>query len=285
MNENDLPKIDPPKPEIVAAPIVAPEPAAVIEPEQVDDICVVARNPREMMAAQSRLIGWAMRKFSEAKQDHEELAANFDIAVKNKWRSDTLKRQSEKALKRSEFYEKILGALEAGYVIVPNLPIDVFAIRTERIKPKRNERASTTAWESNVNDPAEQVSEMPPIGAGTYANPDAKIRISKYPAPTKPDQNQQYHITKWASAFKDVEFPFATARPEILDDTARAMALRLFDDIGVSPSTKTARLATRLPEVKGDPMVVGRVLYRKNNYRFHAVSFLIAWWVNTRELP
>ncbi len=69
MNENDLPKpeTEAAPSEIVEAPqLAAPSPATVIEPDISEDICVVARNPQEMMAAQSRLITWAVRKFREA---------------------------------------------------------------------------------------------------------------------------------------------------------------------------------------------------------------------------
>lgn len=285
MNENELPKPETKAEIMETAPLAAPSPATVVEPDSPEEICVVARNPQEMMAAQSRLIAWAVHKHSEARQDYDELAENHSIAVKNKWRADALGRQAAKALKRAEFYEKILGALEAGYVIVPNLPIDVFAIRTERAKPKRNETSGKSAWIDNINDPRAQESERPALGIGEYVNPETKNKTHAREADTKPDQQQQYHIRKWADSFKEIEFPFATARPEILDSASHAMALRLFDDIGVSPSTKTARMVTRMPEVKGDPMIVGRVLLRKNAYQTAAVSFLIAWWVNTKELP
>ena len=71
-------------------------------------------------------------------------------------------------------------------------------------------------------------------------------------------------------ALLDVVFPVRFARPELLEVTSEAMALKVFDEIGV------------LPRRRGrDPVIVGRIIEPKTKSR---VSFLIGWYVNTAEL-
>jgi hypothetical protein len=81
-------------------------------------------------------------------------------------------------------------------------------------------------------------------------------------------------------AFGYVDFPVALATPAVLDATQAAMAKNIFDEIGGLPGRRSR---------KGDPIVVGRILRPTaapiTSWQLRpAVTFLIAWWVDTRQL-
>jgi len=224
---------------------------------------VIARDPGEMQVAQEQLVDWAAKKIEEKKAQHLELQENYEIAVKNKWRSSTLKRNAANAKKEMEFYEKVYAALEAGYCIIPNMDIDVFAIRTTRKKPKKEYGGQ---WTNRI-----QKTSRPAIGDGRYVDADpVELMHTKE---VKNSRGEMVNVNKaWAEDFQGVDFPFKMAKPQILDSTAKAMARKVFDDIGVLPH-RTRR---------GDPMVIGRITHRKG-YTDHTISFLITWFVDTKD--
>jgi hypothetical protein len=224
---------------------------------------VVARNPTEMVSAQSDMIEWATAKIAEKQEEATELKENYEIAVKNKWRSSTLKKHMQKALKKVEYYEKVKAALEAGYFIIPNMDLDVFAMRTTRKNPTK--KGSTSQWTNR-----EQATIANKMGEGHYVDPTPTEAMQ-----TVKKRNDKGEIIKsgyyWADEFKDVMHPFQLAKPQVLDATGKAMARKIFDDIGILPK-----------RAGGDPMVVGRIIHREG-YNDHAISFLIAWFVDTRD--
>ena len=77
----------------------------------------------------------------------------------------------------------------------------------------------------------------------------------------------------WADEFQDVGFPFTMAKPQILDATGKAMARKIFDEVGILPRRRA----------KGDPMVVGRIIYKGSGYDEKSISFLITWFVDTKD--
>lgn len=253
-------------------PVEATEPIksaeAVEEPlEPGQNIVVFARNPREMKTAQDRLVLWADGKIKAQRKEYRELKQNYEIARKNKWRSDLLKRHTEKALRKCEFYEKVKGALEEGYCIVPEMPIDVFAVRTTRKNPKQN--FVSGQW----SNPKNQVSNRPPSGEGRYVSSVADVFESKFVKKHEPGKQPEMGFNRWAETFRDVDFPFTLAKPEILEATARAMQSKVFDEFGILPARRT----------KGDPMIIGRVSY-KDGYNTKSLSFVVAWFIDTKDL-
>jgi hypothetical protein len=56
--------------------------------------------------------------------------------------------------------------------------------------------------------------------------------------------------------------------------TAEAIALKIFDEIGSLPKRRR----------KGDPIVVGRICGGFGDADRKVITFLIAWYVDTREL-
>jgi hypothetical protein len=248
------------------ATIPAASTMTTIVPTEIEHVVAIASQPDEMCAAQGKLILWARQRLDEARQQQADLQENVEIAKKNKWGSGGLERAYSRAVKVTEYYEKILAALEAGFVLVPNFPVEVFAIRTRRRTPNKQTNR-------NKYDRKPQTSEAPPAGAGGYVGAFPAVwqrNLGKDPK----DQTRDY-IEYFAKAFQPVDFPFSAAKPVILDATERAMALKCFDSIGALPASAN----------KGDPIIVGRIEHAGTpKWNRKTVTFMIAWFVDTREL-
>jgi len=235
---------------------------ALVHQKQERPMTVIARNPGEMKVAQQHLIGWANQKIEYIEQDLAELERNLSMAQKYHWRREPWRARINKARRKIEFYQKVKAALEAGFCIVPNFPVDVFAVRTTKAKPKRGK----DKWAHNLPTPT---TNSPPIGDGQYVSTDTIVEKSE----TKLDKDNR-EIVLWSNKdFDLVDFPFAFAKPEILNDTGKAMALKIFDDIGALPPRKR----------RGDPVVVGRIVM-KEGYFEKCVTFLISWFIDTDQL-
>lgn len=232
---------------------------------------LTATTPVEMQSCQTALIGWCEKKIAALQHDAAELAENLRIAIKNKWKASTLKRHAEIATQRVTFYEKIKAALQAGYCIVPNFPVTVFAIRTERDKPLK--KLYVGIWKQGGNHT--QKAQLLPTGEGDYKDPNPLVTTYEDREDDgKGGKKTTYQVE--ATNFDQVDFPINMAKPEIMEATSRAMALKIFDELGVLPD----------PHPKKDPLIVGRILdprpvgYGQRKF----VSFIVAWHLNVRDL-
>lgn len=226
------------------------------------DVQLTATEPDEIAAAQTSLIAWATQKIASLQAEHKDLSDAYDNAVEHKWAASPLKRQVDKTQKRIEFYEKMKVALEHGYVIIPNFPVTVFAIRTTKEKPLK--LMTSRRW-----DTREQKPECLEEGVGDYKNPFPVQYERSVPLPNNPDNK-----TFWAEDWKELEFPIQMAKLNIMEATNRAMALKCFDDFGIMPERK-----------KEDPIIVARLLDpRSTKYNRRFITFMVAWHLNTRDL-
>ena len=238
----------------------------------VSDIEVTAENADEMAQCQSAMIRWCKAKVAEAGAQADELKSAYEYAVKQKWKNDVLKRHAELAAKRHDFYKRMLVALEHGYQIVPSFPITAFAIRTDQKKPLR---MCTTGW----NRGHAQKSPGLPEGEGDYKNPFPIVHQREVVAATSTKGATDEY---WAAAWKDFEFPLSMSKPQIMKATTRAMALKIFDDLGILPGFAPNE-GTRPP--RGDPIIVARIKVPDwPAAREHHISFIIAWHLNTATL-
>jgi len=235
------------------------------------DFTVIATTPAAMVEAQKSLIVWADRKIEAVKLESKEAIEQLAIAVERKWKTDAWRRQVAKYEHRVEFYQKIKAALEAGYYIVPPFPIDVFAIRTNKAVPKAMD--TTNQWGNRH----EQEAQVLAIGEGKYVSPDPVVESESYQETDK-DGKSKAVTHDFATEFTDVDFPFKLARSEIRDATQAAMALGIFDRMGVLPRTRSP-----------DPLVCGQIIvpnqpsyYRGDSLK--AVTFFVAWWLDTKTL-
>lgn len=246
------------------------EPAPAAPPAPPADITVIARDPAEMARAQEALVAWAVERIERAKADYDEVHENYEIAVKNKWRSDLLKRKTVEAQRMIEFWEKVHAALQEGYCIVPSLPVDVFAIRTTRKTPTHHYTTGAEGPPQETNRPA--------LGDGRYVAEQPTYNTEVVEKNYRDGTSYKTNAF-WPNEFADVQFPVAMVKPTIMSETARAMARKIFDDVGLLPQRRS----------KGDPIIVGRVHYPKaGRHNPHGgprtIDFLIAWWIDTAAL-
>lgn len=234
-----------------------------------NEVHLVARNPSEMESARGNLEEWLQQKLGAIDEESAELeraiesasSAPFDASV-----ASALKSQLNRATRRRAFYWKVLAAVQAGYAIIPNFPLELFAVRVTKERP--------TKWEEGINRKPDLPDEEPAnaaAGEGEYKSPRQFVRETK----TKERDSEGNEYTRYfiqATDYMDVQFPVVAARAEVLDATAEAMALKVFDQIGICP-----------PQRKGDPLIVGQVRLG-GRYSEKLVSFIIAWHLDLRTL-
>lgn len=225
---------------------------------------LVARNPVEMQQAQTGLISWLTAKIEEIGAEMSEYQESLAQALKNKWSSKGLRKAINSAFYRQEFYQKTLDAVRAGYTIIPEFPIDVFAIRVNRDKPEGGTNSSR--YGRAIADV--ETCDIMATGSGKYVSPTPKTFHWKE---TRKDGDKEYKVDLVEpTALQSVEFPIRSARAEVMSATAEAMALKVFDEIGICPQSRQA-----------DPLVIGRIWLPRTN---KSVNFLIAWHLNLNEL-
>lgn len=233
--------------------------------EPIKDLELTATIPAEMVESQQQLIEWCGRKISSESIQAEELRQSVDHAKQMKWKVGPLKTQYERAVKRVAYYEKIKGALEAGYYIVPNFPIEMFAVRTKKADPAK--KFSTTWWGSK-----EQSAQELPQGEGEYQNPFPIVARE-----STSDSLGKTHSNSYAEEWDELEFPVSMAKPEIMQVSSNAMRKKIFDRIGVMPPVRRRRK-------NDDPVIVGQIFHKEGPLRERLVSFMIAWHLNTNVI-
>jgi hypothetical protein len=230
---------------------------------------LIARNHEEMLAANESIKQWMSGKIALLKVEAKELTENLEAAKKNKWRTSGFNSALNRVKQSIAFYQKIQEAVEHGYTIIPDFPIDVFAIRTSRESPLAQDYFNKGAsWDNTGQHPAQSLES----GKGNYVNPFPTRLVSKE---IEKDPSGKEIITRhfWSDSFKELEFPVTAVHPEVLSATQQAMALRVFDEIGICPETR-----------KADPMIIGRILRPKVGWTQKSCSFLIAWFLDVRTL-
>lgn len=240
-----------------------------------------ATNKEEMAKAQGGLMVWCEARLTRARMERMELERAVDNARAHKWATKTLEYQTGKAKRLETYYGKILAAVEKGFVLVPAFPIDVFAIRTTREKPKPKVNLTTSEYSSN----AAIHSEMPPAGEGEYKADEAK-REGYYHAEVNKKQSDGGTIAQTIyrfenEEFKDITFPMIACKPEVMNATAQAMALKIFDEIGISHDEAGNRSRSFR---RGDPLIIGAIYGPGPQYSRKKAHFLISWHVNLRDL-
>lgn len=232
---------------------------------------LVARDPQQMAMAKTNLAAWLRGKIQQCTTEARELGDAAGEAVTNGWKADTLDRHEKLAKKRVDFYTKVLAAVDAGYTIVPNFPLDLFAIRVNRKTPPPKQYTSGYSTEGAMQSAKEIQAQVLPVEEGRY--------VGTMPYGLKGDYEEESggkNVTKYffsVTDFTQIEFPIEAARTEVMSATAEAMALRVFDQIGICPQTR-----------KGDPLIIGRILGPGKRWSRKEVSFLIAWHLDLRTL-
>lgn len=220
-----------------------------------EHLLLTAVVPDQMMVAQQQLIVWCDKKIASVVAEVNELTEAIEYAKASKWSTKVLKNQHGRAEKRVIFFEKMREALKAGYYIVPNFPIELFAIRTNKRNPHPDH--SRYYWDIKREDAQEL-----PVGKGEYKNPRPLV------VREREQIGEKVVESSYTNGWDELEFPVTMLRPEIIEVTNKAMALEIFDQFGVLPATKNQ-----------DPIIVGQIVNKKMT-----LSFMIAWHFDTKIL-
>ena len=260
--------VEPPAP-----PLEAPLPIA-------EDIVVVAKTREEMETAQRSLVGWIEPKIQGLEQEVVEAQTNLDTATKRKWATTSFKKALTVAVGRVAYYQRIRSALLAGYVIMPDMPGITIAVRTSQHRPRATTHKSTY-WGKTLPS---ATSDASPVGKGRYVDPAIKYATWQEQGKDTQGRDQTIQVARARSFDPEFEFPVKLVKPQILDDTSRAMMHKIFDEIGIigagSPKPGQKLHATTL---HGDPIMLGRVVRYEGTKRF-TCAFLITWWLDTKTL-
>ena len=233
-----------------------------------DPIVAVALTPGEIPTEQRRLIAWCHAKIHALNVERSDFLDNALIAREHKWQYASLEAAAQRARNRMIYYEKLAAALEAGYLIVPNFDVDVMAVRVRETRKKPYPHSDTGNW---VNLPDVSHDAHLPVGDGKYVDERAFTQTTWETRKKSDGTTEQVRRVTASGLDPTVDFPVLAVKPRIMDATARAMALKVFDDIGVVTGRKR------------DPVVVGRI-FQPGRGRWGIVSFFIAWWVDSKAL-
>lgn len=246
------------------------ESMALVPTQMVPTMHVVARNAEEMQAARQRIHVWLSNKLSYIAAEIHELSEALERATHARWNRSALKRALNTQLSQQVFYQKCLGAVDAGYTIVPDFPVDVFAIRVTRQEPTPYHQFGSWSYPALPD----QQPDILPEGLGQYVSEQAPTTtFNREHADDKGNKSTKHH-RRTLDHFNEVTFPMQVARVALMDQTASAMQLKVFDQIGICPPRR---------EKKADPMVIGQVII-KERYRTRTVNFLLGWCLNLNDL-
>ncbi len=238
-------------------------------PVLMPSVSLFSTDASQLGAMQEKMGVWVRMRIAELENDMIGLQAELDIALQNNWRPDSWRRQINQLDKRVKYYQKIEAVIKEGYVLVPSMPMDVFAVRTTKNYPPRK----IHGW--GTHRQAEQVAaETAPGGTGKYVSSDTDFnhwRETRRDSAGKETTVDLYQ----ANAFNEIEYPLDVAKPVVMERTAAAMALKVFDEIGV---VRDGRPNNR----RGDPFVLGRICDPRQNR--NGVCFFIGWCFDLRSL-
>lgn len=223
---------------------------------------LVAFSPMELQGAQTELTEWLGRKVKEVRDNLSEVKANLEHAREAKWRVKPWENQVAKAKHQLIFYSKIKKAVELGYLIIPNFPIDAFAVRVKRDSPRGD--ASQNYYNAFL-----QSCQVLEEGKGRYVSDRPEIHQLEAQGAKEGEKVTIYN----PEYFKDVEFPVVVVKPSILEKTTKALRHLLFDEVGLVGVSR-----------KSDPIVCARIYSPKVGYSQKFVTFFIAWWLDFESL-
>ena len=232
------------------------------------DISVTANTVAAIPSMQQSVLDHCRSKLATMRTEAAEIAECLVIAIRNHYRHAPIKRQADLARRRVEFYEKVVAAMEAGYILFPPTECQVFAIRTSRNSVTYSGEGAR--WAGGVPD---EKAMILPLGAGKYHNPEPTVQ-ARYANVQKLEGGVEKTVTEvrhFAYDFDDVAFPVTMLKPEIMKSTQGAMALKIFDEVCVAPAGK-----------RRDPVIVGRIIDPKDKWR--RLDFLISWHINTKDI-
>lgn len=249
--------------------------ARVAAEEGTDDVVLVADNPSELQQLQVGMISAMGGKIARAVAEVEDGRRTMDALVAAGMDTRAADRNLKRAESRLDFLKKCLSALRDGYVIVPEMPHNVVAIRVKR-GPRRQHERNPYGRIPTINT---EGAPGLPEGEGSYADPLPASEIRRFentdPATKKTEVVVHRTTTGWDEI---VGLPVTFLKPAVVERTGRCMMRKLFDEIAVVGADK---FYVNRQARKADPMVLGSVVDRVTKRR---AWFLVAWFVDTADL-
>lgn len=221
---------------------------------------LVALTPAEMLPAQQALETWCDQKIAALRVELADLETNLELTTEHGWKHTSVAATLNRTTKRITYYDKMKQAVAAGYLMVPNFPIDVFAVRVKRAK----QPVAVKSYGGFTADP-----QLLPAGEGRYVDERLLQRDETH---TETVDGKERLVRRFVSDdYDDVDFPVALVKPTVLHATHKAMALRIFDEMGTVQNSAGK-----------DPIVVGRLIDPRKRGRM--ATFFVAWWLDTNTL-
>jgi hypothetical protein len=235
-----------------------------------ESLHLVALDRPQLESAHAQMIAWAKARRDKVDVDVDVESTSLDVAARNGWLTTPFTRRLNALARQRTFYDKIIAALEAGFAIVPNFAMNVFAIRTNAAAPRQETRDGR--WNRFV-----QPAQLLAVGEGRYVNPEPLI-VTDEQKRTNGQGNEVSTFSQWPhDEFEDVEFPLVLARPELMTSVGEAMARKLFDEIGVAVDAPG-----RASGGRGDPILLGRLLNPRRSAP--ALTFFLGWYFDPSRL-
>jgi hypothetical protein len=133
------------------------------------------------------------------------------------------------------------------------------------------EGASPEGFTGNYWDRLEQQPKGIAGGQGVNVSPIPTKYKREETEVDKATGKEQKTQTWYADDYQDIAFPMIAVKPKVLEATQRALALKVFDQLGLVG-----------PQRRGDPIMVGRIV--NPVYRDKVVTFFVAWWLDPDTL-
>lgn len=228
---------------------------------------LVALTPSDLVPAQHQLATWCHEKILALSRELREQRENLRIAKRAKWRHTGWLNAITRTKARMIHYVKVKQAVEAGYLIVPNFDLDVLAVRVKRETPPP--QTSCSSADAGTAKP-----QLLPPGQGRYVDSVLFTQNLSHDEPVEGQPGKTRYVAEYRASRYDeiINFPILAIKPLVLAATERAMALQLFDRIGIVRNQRS------------DPIIVGELLEPSDRFHQRRVSFFIAWWLDMENL-
>ncbi len=236
---------------------------------------LVALSPGDMPAAQQQIRQWCQTRIVQLGSDLRDFRQNLRQARQMHWRRSSWQRLISRTKAKMLYYTKIKVAVEAGYLVIPNFPAEIMAVRVDKTAPGWK----SGSYPTQINE-AKPDLNLPP-GEGRYVDEMLPTYDSSYKE-TLPDGKQRAisRATRTNRYTETPDFPMTLVKPIVLEATQRAMALNVFDRIGLAHGGSNMSKARR----RSDPLVVGQILNPGDRYHQKRVTFFVAWWINVTDI-
>lgn len=229
---------------------------------------VIASDPKELAAGQHRLIDQMSGKIEAAVVEAQEakgMVAQMQTAGLN---ASSARRMHRRATARVTFLTKVRSALAAGYVMMPDMPGDVVAVRTDKENPPDLYVNKSGTW--NLKD---VMSRSLPEGDGKYVSQGPRY-LETSEAVTQRDGTFKNEKRYYACGMGMPDLDRMFVKPEVVSRTAGALMSKLFDEVVTLKPTRSGRGRT-------DPIVFGRII---DGGTGKSCAFLIAWFVDGADI-